>query len=634
MHEADLVVTISQDARQRLIQHLNLEKQRVDVIPLAGDIQHLPDTGTNQKNLDLSKPYIFYPANDWPHKRHDLLLQIMRNIWQKREDISLVLTGWHDTDAMADLAFRNSCLSEKIVNLGYIAAEMLPSLYQNAEALLFVSKYEGFGMPILEAMQNGCPVICAPLTSIPEIAGNAALYISSDDPVEWARAFLEDLPPKRDELIEKGYQKAKEYSWEKTQDQWRQIFEHYLTHSYEAENKTAPLVFLQELQAWADNYAIAQQELSQKEQIIGLQKDVLIDREQTIIELKQTIVELKQTVAEINQIIVELNQIIHSFRHSLKFWLRNGALHNIPLLRHIASFLLVIKNFFLPKIGVLEQYPPRDLEIPPRYRKVYNPSHTPIISIVTPSYNQGEFVERTVLSIFEQEYPNLEYIIQDGKSNDDTLDVLNPYIQKLKHFESRDDNGQAHAINLGFQHATGEIMAFLNADDLLLPGTLSYVANYFSRHPEVDVIYGHRVIINEDDQEIGRWVLPPHDSKVILWADYIPQETLFWRRSLWEKSGGRMDETFRFALDWDLILRYHNAGAKFKRLPRFLGAFRLHSQQKTSSQIDSIGLQEMNRLRKRVLKRDVGEEEIGTNIKPYLRRSAIYHKLYRLGILH
>ena len=83
-------------------------------------------------------------------------------------------------------------------------------------------------------------------------------------------------------------------------------------------------------------------------------------------------------------------------------------------------------------------------------------------------------------------------------------------------------------------------MAWLNADDLLLPGTLHYVASYFQRHRDVEVIYGHRVIIDEQDREIGRWVLPPHDADVLRWADYVPQETLilFWRRRLWERTGG------------------------------------------------------------------------------------------------
>ncbi len=227
----------------------------------------------------------------------------------------------------------------------------------------------------------------------------------------------------------------------------------------------------------------------------------------------------------------------------------------------------------------------------------------------------------------------MQYVIQDGNSKDNTFEVIKSFQERLAYFESRSDHGQAHAINLGFHHTSGEIMAYLNSDDMLLPGALRYVADYFTQHQDVDVVYSHRVIIDENDEEIGRWILPPHDPDIILWADYIPQETLFWRRSLWEKIGGALDESYRFALDWNLIVRFHNAGARFERLPRFLGAFRLQSEQKTSMQMDSLGLSEMNRLRNQIHGRDVSLEEINKNITPYLRRSLSYHRLYRLGIL-
>src|SRR5207302_369335 len=148
----------------------------------------------------------------------------------------------------------------------------------------------------------------------------------------------------------------------------------------------------------------------------------------------------------------------------------------------------------------------------------------------------------------------------------------------------------ANGLNVGFEHATGEIMAYLNSDDVLLPGALNYVANYFREHPEVDVVYGHRVVIDEYDQEIGRWVLPGHDDEVLSWADYVPQETLFWRRRIWEDAGGMIDESFRFAIDWDLLIRFRDAGARMARLPRFLGGFRVHPHQKTSKEMADIGV--------------------------------------------
>jgi hypothetical protein len=177
-------------------------------------------------------------------------------------------------------------------------------------------------------------------------------------------------------------------------------------------------------------------------------------------------------------------------------------------------------------------------------------------------------------------------------------------------------------------------MAWLNSDDLLLPGTVAYVARYFLDHPDVDVVYGHRVNIDESDQEIGRWLMPTHDDELLRWADYIPQETLFWRRRLWEKVGAALDESFQFALDWDLLLRFQDAGANFARLPRFLGAFRVHAAQKTQAAMDGTGQVEMNRLLLRNHGREVIWIEVKWHTMSYLLRSTLLRRLFRLGLLN
>jgi glycosyltransferase involved in cell wall biosynthesis len=291
------------------------------------------------------------------------------------------------------------------------------------------------------------------------------------------------------------------------------------------------------------------------------------------------------------------------------------------------------RRFIAPRLGVLHQYAPRPMKIPTRYTKSRLLESPPLISIVSPSFNQGDFIERTIKSVLEQNYPELEYIIQDGESSDATREILERYRPSLTYCDISKDKGQTNAINLGFSHATGEIMAYLNTDDILLPGALHYVARFFFNHPNVDVVYGHRVVIDEHDEEIGRWLLPPHDNNVLLWADYIPQETLFWRRRVWEKVGGAVDESFRFAMDWDLLLRFREAGAKFVRLSRFLGAFRVHPHQKTSAQMEQVGNLEMDRLRKRSHGRPVSPNEVHRNLRRYLFRHVVYNKLWRLGVL-
>jgi GT2 family glycosyltransferase len=176
-------------------------------------------------------------------------------------------------------------------------------------------------------------------------------------------------------------------------------------------------------------------------------------------------------------------------------------------------------------------------------------------------------------------------------------------------------------------------MAWINSDDFYQPGALAYVADYFSRHPDVDVIYGHRIVVDEESREIARWFLPKHDAEVLRLNDFVPQETMFWRRRLWDKVSG-IDPSFKFAMDWDLLLRFQAAGAKIVRVPYFLACFRVHSAQKTSAQMQSIGQLEINHLRERAQGRMIAPEELEKNSRllRYLRRSAFIEWLWKLGI--
>lgn len=173
-------------------------------------------------------------------------------------------------------------------------------------------------------------------------------------------------------------------------------------------------------------------------------------------------------------------------------------------------------------------------------------------------------------------------------------------------------------------------MGWLNADDLLLPDTLLTVAEYFDQNPHIDVVYGNRLQIDSDSMEIGRWLLPGHDNHVLSWADYVPQETLFWRRSIWEKSGGTIDESFNFAMDWDLLIRFREAGAKFAHIPLFLGAFRVHPEQKTSAHIHDMGQKEMARIRLRVLGHIPNGNEIDRALRFFLFKHIVVDIAYRL----
>jgi glycosyltransferase involved in cell wall biosynthesis len=282
-----------------------------------------------------------------------------------------------------------------------------------------------------------------------------------------------------------------------------------------------------------------------------------------------------------------------------------------------------------PRIGRFRQYGPKPLRIPARYLRTRAPQRAPTITIATPSYQHGRFLERTIYSVVSQQYPALEYVVQDGGSTDETLDVLRRFDSLLTRWVSEVDKGQADAINRGLENTTGEIMAWLNSDDMLLPGSLAYVARFFVAHPEVDIVYGHRLMVDENDREIGIWVLPRHDDLALTLEDFVPQETLFWRRSLWNAVGGYVDPSFRYALDWDLLLRFRDAGANMVRLPRYLGAFRVHDVQKTTAS-HALGVDERARLHQRVHGRTVSAEEMLTQLGPYLLRHMLIHTRQRL----
>ena len=295
-----------------------------------------------------------------------------------------------------------------------------------------------------------------------------------------------------------------------------------------------------------------------------------------------------------------------------KLWLATRSFWSANIAEPFDAWLFraVVENYWM-QIGVLRHYAPRVLKWDEklgvgaslddaRGRGQAAPLQ---IALVTPSYGQEKFIERTLRSVLDQNYPRLAYVVQDGGSKDGSAAIIARHAASLRHWESVPDKGQADAIRRGFAHLEATltpdtIMAWLNSDDLLAPGALRFVAEYFAAHPDVDVIYGHRIIIDDDDRDVGRWIMPRHHPKTLEWIDYVPQETLFWRRRAWDRAGG-IDPTFQFALDWDLLARFHQAGCRMVRVPYFLGAFRVHAEQKTSQAIHTTGAEEMRRIRTR-----------------------------------
>jgi len=205
----------------------------------------------------------------------------------------------------------------------------------------------------------------------------------------------------------------------------------------------------------------------------------------------------------------------------------------------------------------------------------------PLVSIVTPSFNQSAYLERTILSVLEQDYPHIEYIVMDGGSSDGSLEIIKKYQSRLAAWVSEPDRGQTDAINKGFDRAHGQILAWLNSDDVYTPGAVRKAVEAFSKYPQAGMVYGDLDFIDEEDRLIGHFQAAQTDlAKLRRGYVHIPQPATFIRADLWEKVGP-LDPSFYFAMDYDLWTRLA-ALSEFVYLPGPAWAqFRLHQKGKT-----------------------------------------------------
>ncbi len=211
----------------------------------------------------------------------------------------------------------------------------------------------------------------------------------------------------------------------------------------------------------------------------------------------------------------------------------------------------------------------------------------PLVTIVTPSYNQGKFIEETIKSVLAQDYPNIEYIIMDGGSDDNTVDVIRKYEDRVACWESVKDKGQTDAINKGFARAHGQILAWLNSDDLLYPHAVSQAVEYLTAHPEVGLVYGNCDFIDADGKKIGRFNAAQTDlHKLEQGYVHIPQQSSFWRADLW-KQVGPLDDSIYFAMDYDLWVRLARVSEiVYLADSEPMAAFRLHASAKSIADDD------------------------------------------------
>lgn len=230
--------------------------------------------------------------------------------------------------------------------------------------------------------------------------------------------------------------------------------------------------------------------------------------------------------------------------------------------------------------------PHSDLE--PEYSiQYFSPFEMTLVSIVTPSYNQAKYLEQTMLSVFAQDYPHIEYIVIDGASTDGSVDIIKKYAEKLAYWASEKDSGQADAINKGFTRATGEIIAWLNSDDYYLPGAVSAAVKVFDENPDAVLVYGNMLAVDDNGKTFNTLNYKQFTLEDLLCFQIIGQPAVFMRRSALQKTSG-LNLDFHFLLDHLLWIQLARHG-RILHVEQTWASARYHPEAKNRAKAAEFG---------------------------------------------
>jgi glycosyltransferase involved in cell wall biosynthesis len=572
--DCELVIVSSESSRDDFETFLPLFTEKARVLPFPSVLWAAPLSDDPQRvvhNYHLPAKYGLVANQFWRHKNHSVLPDALSILKRRGLELPLVLTGlptdYRDAENQHLSEFFQACARLDVGNqvhfLGHLPYGDMISLMRCAAVVIQPSRFEGWNTSVEDAKALGRPLLCSDIPVHRDQAPEALGFFeatSSEQLAQLLSTFFHDLSPGPAPVSEAsalGRSRARAVEFGRS---LLSIAEE--AYSLRNSHVVSSLPVPSDMPGTIDDKPDPARDVNQKS----------AGRIRTYLKQKRD----------------HFRYIIGKFSFHLSYWR-----HHLHQLRHLLFQLII--NFHGNELGVLRQYAPRPVRLERFPTTLLRRRRSATISIVTPAFNQGHTLHETIQSVISQDYPRLEYAVVDGGSTDGTNEVLAKFKPNLSYCVSEPDRGQADAIVKGFRHLQGEIMAYLNSDDLLLPGALSFVGRYFATHPEIDVIYGHRIVIDENGAEVGRWILPRHDAMAIRHFDYVPQETLFWRRSVYETVGG-VNPALHFAMDWDLLLRFIAAEARFSRVPYFLACFRVHQHQKTHTLFNSVGERERVRL--------------------------------------
>lgn len=562
--QTQLVLLSSQTVAEDFRREYPAQAEKIRVAGFASTLWQgglSEDPRLTAEKYHLPERFALVANQFWRHKNHAVLPGALRRLAEEGMPLTLVLTGlpadYRDAENTHLSAFFQSCarhgVAGQVVMLGHLPYSEMIDLMRSATLVIQPSLFEGWSTSIEDAKALGKPLICSDLAIHREQVPDAAGFFSARDESALATAIAR--------------------VWKDLASGW---------------NVSREAITLQQSKKWCADFG--EKLWSMAEEALGRPMPPRVGR---------------------------WRERLECLRERAGHWRWRWHKQMDRWLEDFSPRRKVLRQHWM-KLGQVEQYPPRALWIS-QSKAPQSLENLPELAVVTPSYQQVQFLRQAIESVLEQRYPNLRYAILDGGSTDGSAEVVQEFADRVTKVRSAPDGGQAAALKEGFANLGGEIMGWLNADDLWLPGALRWVGAFFRDHPKVDLIYGNRVVINEAGQEIGRWILPPHEEladEALRRLGWVPQETMFWRRALYDRVGG-IDPDFRFAMDWDLFLRLRKAGAKIAHLPHFLGAFRVHGQQKNAVEGSSTGAQEARRLQRRELGSDEAKWQVGRYYQRY-----------------